>query len=214
MSSHLADLRRDYNLKGLSRADLAPDPFTQFGRWFEDALHAIGTDANAMTFSTVDPAGRPSSRVLLLKGLDPEKGFQFFTNYGSKKAKDLETNPQAAICFQWLPLDRQVCIAGTCTKCSEAESAAYFNSRPTGNRLAAWASRQSEVVPNRATMDCWLEDATRRFEGKEIPLPPFWGGYWLKPDEIEFWQGRAARFHDRLRYRRDGDVWIIERLSP
>ena len=212
---NLADLRRDYNLHGLRRADLAPEPFAQFQRWFEEAEQAIGKDANAMTLATVSPEGQPSVRIVLLKGLDLAKGLQFFTNYESDKCIELDAQPRAALIFQWLALDRQVCIKGVASKCSEEESRSYFQSRPRASQLAAWTSKQSRVVADRATMDAWLAEKEAHFEGKDpLPLPPFWGGYWVVPTEVEFWQGRAARFHDRMRYRRTGDEWLIERLSP
>lgn len=211
----IAHLRRDYSLAGLSEGDLAADPIQQFQKWFHEALAAEITEPNAMVLATVDAAGQPSTRVVLLKAVD-ERGFSFFTNYESRKGREMASNPRAALTFPWIELERQVCITGRVSKVSREESDAYFNQRPRGSRLGAWASpKQSEVVPDRAT----LEERMRRFEaqhpGEDVPLPPYWGGYILAPDAVEFWQGRPSRLHDRLRYSRQPDgAWKIERLSP
>lgn len=211
----IAHLRRDYSLAGLSEGDLSADPIQQFQKWFQEALAAEITEPNAMVLATVDAAGQPSTRVVLLKAVD-ERGFSFFTNYESRKGREMASNPRAALTFPWIELERQVCITGRVGKVSREESDAYFKQRPRASRLGAWASpRQSEVVPDRAT----LEERMRRFEaqhpGEDVPLPPYWGGYILAPDAVEFWQGRPSRLHDRLRYSRQPDgAWKIERLSP
>ncbi len=232
----IADLRREYNLAGLRREDLDPDPLAQFKKWFdqETGVRASGTvrrfliriykaiflmrnvervDLNAMTLSTADQAGRPSGRTVLLKGID-SRGFIFFTNYESRKGRELAENPSAALTFYWPDQERQVCVAGSVAKLPEAESAAYFHSRPRGSQIGAWASEQSRPVPDRDA----LEKKWRSFEEKypkEIPKPPHWGGYLLEPTRIEFWQGRPNRLHDRFVYHRPpGGTWNIERLCP
>lgn len=210
----LADLREDYRKEALSENDVASDPITQFGYWFQEAVDAALPEPNAMVLATVSPEGRPSARVLLLKGFDPA-GFVFFTNYASRKGRELFANPHAAMTFLWLPLERQVRIEGVVTKCSEEVSDAYFASRPEGSRLGAWASPQSTVVADRATLETRMSEAEARFEGHAIPRPSHWGGYVLAPTEVEFWQGRPSRLHDRIRYRRAPDgTWIRERLAP
>jgi len=213
----LADLRREYTLNGLRRRDLDPDPIAQFNRWFEQAVTALQTemiDVNAMTLATADKEGCPSARVVLLKGLD-QRGFIFFTNYNSRKGHDLAENPRAALVFHWPALERQVCIAGDVTRLPSPEAEVYFNSRPRGSRLAAWASRQSEVIRDRAELEeKWLQ-LEKQFPGETIPKPPYWGGYILAPVRLEFWQGRPSRLHDRFRYTKQPDnSWLIERLSP
>ncbi len=210
----IADLRRNYSLAGLRRADLAPDPLTQFHTWFAAALDGGVLEPNAMTLATVDAAGQPSSRIVLLKAAD-DRGFVFFTNYAGRKGRELADNPRAALTFFWPQLERQICIAGTVTKVSRDESANYFQSRPFGSRLASWASRQSEPIADQALLHERLAAVRAQYDGAEVPLPPYWGGYALTPHRVEFWQGRPDRLHDRLQYERDAaGGWEITRLSP
>jgi pyridoxamine 5'-phosphate oxidase len=211
----VAALRRDYMQRGLNEADVDPDPFRQFDAWFTEALNSQAVaEPNAMVLSTCDAGGRPRGRFVLLKGFDA-RGFVFFTNQESAKARALADNPHAALTFGWIPLERQVCIEGAVTKMERAAVEAYFATRPRGSRLGAWASPQSEVIPGRAVLEENLRAAEARFPGETpVPPPPQWGGYLLAPERIEFWQGRTNRLHDRLRYRRDGGRWIIERLAP
>jgi pyridoxamine 5'-phosphate oxidase len=212
--SDLTGLRHEYDMHGLRRADLHSDPLKQFGAWFAAALAADIRDVNAMSLATATPDGKPSVRIVLLKGFD-ERGFAFFTNYDSEKGRQLEANPHAALVFYWVKLERQIRISGPVEKTSREDSAAYFHSRPPGSRLGAWVSKQSEVIDARKILDSRLTEMTERFENGEIPLPPHWGGYRLKPEQIEFWQGRPNRLHDRFRYslRADG-TWQIDRLAP
>ncbi|HEV2456564.1 MAG TPA: pyridoxamine 5'-phosphate oxidase [Verrucomicrobiae bacterium] len=233
---NLADLRRNYSAGGLARTDLDADPLAQFQAWFARAAseqggsrwrkisialyklwHAVlghqPVDVNAMVLATADKSGRPSARTVLLKGVD-ERGFIFYTNYDSRKGRELTENPNAALTFIWPDLERQVCVAGTVSKLPAAESERYFNSRPMGSRLAAWASNQTDVVPNRAALDKKWDEMASKFQN-DIPLPPNWGGYILKPDRIEFWQGRLNRLHDRFSYtRQSNNTWKLDRLSP
>lgn len=210
----IADLRRDYTLAGLRRADLDPDPITQFSKWLEQAVAANFSDATAMTLSTVDGSGQPSGRIVLLKAVD-KNGFTFFTNYDSRKGRELSANPKASLVFFWAELERQVCVMGSVTKVSREISAEYFKSRPKGSRLAAWVSSQSEAIADRGVLEKKLEELTAKYPGDDVPLPPYWGGFCLAPTRIEFWQGRPNRMHDRFHYRRDTEgKWIIERLSP
>ena len=209
----IADLRKSYNLAGLRRADLEANPIRQFQKWLQQAIEAQLLEPTAMTLATTDKNGRPSGRIVLLKGLD-ERGFVFYTSYESRKARELEENPNAAIVFYWAELERQARVTGAASRIPRAESEAYFKTRPRGHQLGAWVSAQSEVIARRAV----LEDRLKQFEQKypnAVPLPPFWGGYVLAPVEIEFWQGRPNRLHDRFRYtkRADGN-WLIERLAP
>jgi pyridoxamine 5'-phosphate oxidase len=199
---------------GLRRRDLDPNPIKQFGNWFTAAIEAKIRDVNAMSLATTSADGRPSVRIVLLKGFDQD-GFVFFTNYDSEKGRELAANPYAALGFYWIELDRQIRINGKTEKTSREESERYFHSRPAGSQLGAWASRQSEVLDARRVLDARMVQMTERFAGKPIPLPPHWGGYRLKPDQIEFWQGRSNRLHDRFRYTLQPDgTWSIDRLSP
>ncbi|MCA8277701.1 pyridoxamine 5'-phosphate oxidase [Burkholderia sp. AU30280] len=211
----LADLRINYSRASLDEADVAHDPFAQFDRWFKEALAAKLPEPNTMTLATVGDDGRPSARIVLIKGVD-ERGFVFFTNYESRKGRDLAAHPQAALLFYWIELERQVRIEGRVEKTSAEESDRYFASRPLGSRIGAWASEQSAVIDSRATLEAQEKAVSERF-GENPPRPPHWGGYRLVPDSIEFWQGRPSRLHDRLLYTRDADTspgWSISRLSP
>lgn len=233
----LADLRREYNLAGLRRSDLERDPVAQFRKWFEQAVGtrrsgrirewlirwykkfilvtgAEPMDMNAMTLATADKEGRPSARIVLLKGLD-SRGFVFFTNYESRKGQELTENPNAALVFYWPGQERQVCVTGMVSRASTAESEQYFRSRPRGSRIGAWASKQSSVVKDRKELEAHWADCEAKFVGEDIPLPPFWGGFVLSPNRFEFWQGRPNRMHDRFAYTRtESGEWRIERLSP
>ena len=233
---NLGDFREDYRRGALDRAALAANPLAQFESWFQAAAgeqsqsrwRKIGialyklwsavcnhrpADINAMTLATVDKDGKPSTRTVLLKSVDA-RGFVFFTNYDSRKGRELAENPHAALTFFWSDLERQVCVAGSVSKLPVAESEAYFQSRPRGSQLAAWASEQSAVVPDRATLEAKWRELEKKFPGA-IPLPPNWGGFVLRPERIEFWQGRPSRLHDRFSYSRNQDgAWKLERLAP
>lgn len=214
----LADIRQEYTAAGLTETELDPNPFTQFARWFQQAVESEVPEPTGMTLATANSAGQPSARVVLLKGFD-ERGFVFFTNYEGRKANDLAANPQAAISFWWSQLQRQVRIEGTVEKVADAESDEYFASRPFGSRIGAWASEQSRVISGREELEAQVREiesrfADEQFASSQIPRPSFWGGYRLRPTTIEFWQGRPSRLHDRLRYRLHEGEWAIERLSP
>lgn len=215
MTQTLADMRRDYTRDGLSEDQAPLEPFVLFKSWFADAVQTeqLPVEPNAMTLATVDADGRPHCRVLLLKGLD-EQGFSFFSNYQSAKGEHLQANPFAAMTFFWPTLERQVRIEGRVERVSSVESDAYFQVRPLGSRLGAWASPQSRVIRDRGELEGLLAQAQRRFADHAPECPPHWGGYRLLPERIEFWQGRASRLHDRLDYRRDGDIWLRQRLAP
>jgi pyridoxamine 5'-phosphate oxidase len=198
----------------LRRRDLDPDPIKQFSNWFTAAIEAGIRDVNAMSLATAGRDGKPSVRVVLLKGFDQD-GFVFFTNYESEKGKHLEANPYGSLGFYWIELDRQIRISGPAEKTSREESERYFHSRPIGSQLGAWASRQSEVVDARRVLDARMAEMTERYGDGPVPLPPHWGGYIIKPEMMEFWQGRPNRLHDRFRYTRQADSsWLIERLAP
>jgi len=210
---NIADYRREYTQSGLSRADLETDPFRQFERWFSQALKSDYPDANAMSLGTVSEDGKPSIRTVLLKDFD-SKGFTFFTNYESDKAKNITTNDQVCLLFSWLQVERQIEIRGTAKKVSNAESAEYFSSRPPGSQLGAWASHQSHPIDTREQLMNQLDEVTERFKGKSVPLPDNWGGYRVIPESIEFWQGRENRLHDRFEYRLVNGEWELHRLQP
>lgn len=210
----IANIRKEYVWRGLSETDMDADPLRQFEKWFQQALAANLPEPNAMTLATTTPDGQPSARVVLLKAFDAS-GFTFFTNYDSRKGRELAVSGHAALLFFWPELQRQVRIEGTVERVTEAESDAYFCSRPLGSRLGAWASAQSEVIPSREVLEERVREAAERFPNGEVPRPPYWGGFRVRPLTIEFWQGRPDRLHDRLRYRRVQPAdWRLERLSP
>lgn len=214
MSTALADLRRKYLLAGLHRADLSPDPVQQFESWFDDAVRAQVLEPSVMSLATVGPDGQPSTRIVLLKGLDA-RGFVFFTNYESRKCRELAGNPRAALLVYWRELDRQVAVCGAASRVPREESEAYFQKRSEASQWSAWASPQGGVAVRRADLDRKLAEVKKEFSGGHVPCPPFWGGYVIAPATIEFWQGRADRMHDRFCYTRtSGGAWKIERLSP
>lgn len=216
MLSSIADIRRDYMLKSFDESHAAANPFDQFKEWWEEATSAEIDEVNAMTLATVDSNGKPSARIVLLKGYTHD-GFIFFTNYESAKGQELAANPNAAILFFWKELERQIRIEGTVEKISEADSDAYFHSRPAGSRIGAWVSPQSKVIPGRN----FLEENYQRLmlqypDENQVPRPPHWGGYIVKPESFEFWQGRSSRLHDRLRFTKNNESsqWLRERLAP
>ena len=208
-----SSLRQEYTSAGLDKADVDPDPIVQFDEWFENAVEADLYEPNAMILATATNDGKPSARTVLLKGYD-ERGFVFYTNYEGRKAKEIEANPACALLFYWGELERQIRIEGRATRLSGEESDAYFASRPPGSRLGAWASEQSHPVEDRSILEERVRALQAEYEGREIPRPPFWGGYRIEPDTIEFWQGRENRLHDRIVYYPSGRGWKIVRLQP
>jgi len=210
----IADLRREYARARLDEAEVSPDPITEFARWFAEAQEAQVPEPNAMTLATATADGVPSARIVLLKAFD-ERGFVFFSDYRSRKGAELEGNARAALVLYWGELERQVRITGTVSLTSREDSELYFRTRPLGSRLGAWASHQSQVIAGREVLEERLREVESRFADAEVPLPPYWGGYRVEPEAIEFWQGRQSRLHDRIRYARAGDEsWKVERLSP
>ena len=208
-----ADLRKDYTLAGLAEKDLARDPFRQFEKWFAEAQAAKVPEPNAMVLASCTADGRPSTRTVLLKALDG-RGFVFYTNYESRKGRELAGNARASLLFPWIAMERQVMVEGTASRVTREESDAYFHSRPRLSQLAAWASNQSSVIGGRALLESAMKALEKQYAGTDVPLPPNWGGFRLAPESVEFWQGRRSRLHDRLRYRRDKEGWVIERLAP
>lgn len=210
----LTVMRKHYQHEGLVEEQLAADPVAQFTRWFHEADEAGVAEPNAMVLSTADAEGRPSSRTVLLKGYD-RRGFVFYTNYGSQKGSELSVNPHAALLFPWVAIARQVLVTGRVEKVGRDETAAYFRTRPHGSQLGAWASEQSSPVSSREVLEQRYAELERRYpEGEGVPVPPFWGGYRVVPERVEFWQGRENRLHDRLRYVAEGGGWRVERLCP
>ena len=211
---YLSHLRKEYTFAGLTESDLEPSPIEQFKKWFIQSVDANLPEPTAMTLATATKTGKPSARIVLLKKFD-EQGFVFFSNYNSRKGRDLSDNPFAALVFHWISLERQVRIIGPVAKVSRAESGEYFRMRPIGSQLAAWASKQSEVISSRKALEKRVDELIIEYQKEEVPLPPNWGGYRVAPTEIEFWQGRPSRLHDRLRYSlKKNKTWKIERLSP
>ena len=213
MDATIANLRREYAKQALDEQSVAAEPLVQFRIWFDAALASGIVEPNAMLLSTADADGRPSARVVLLKDID-DSGLSFYTNYNSRKADDIAANPRVSLTFWWQELERQVRVEGRAEQLAEAESDLYFASRPRGSRLGAWASPQSAVVASREELEHALEEVETRFGDGDVARPPHWGGYRVVPDVVEFWQGRPARLHDRIRYRRSSDKWLIERLAP
>ena len=209
----LAHIRRDYSREGLSEEQVANDPFVQFGRWMDEAITAELPEPTAMSLSTASAEGRPSSRMVLLKGFD-NSGFVFYTNYNSQKGRELADNPFAALTFFWPELERQVRITGLVSKVSAEASDEYFKSRPFTSRVGAWASNQSETIDSKMTVAAKAAKLLVKYASGNVPRPPHWGGYRVIPDQIEFWQGRPSRLHDRIVYKLDGESWNIIRLSP
>jgi pyridoxamine 5'-phosphate oxidase len=210
----LADLRKDYSLAGLAEKDLARDPFRQFEKWFQEAEGAKIPEPNAMTLATADSDGKPSARTVLLKGLDG-RGFVFFSNYESRKGREVAGNPRVSLVFPWIAMERQVIVEGTATKMAREENEAYFHSRPRASQLGAWVAQQSSIITGREVLEDAMKALEKKHAGAEVPLPPNWGGWRVAPETVEFWQGRRSRLHDRLRYRRGKEgAWTVERLAP
>jgi len=212
-NENIQNLRQEYRAAELAEGDVDKNPFIQFGKWFKEALDALLYEPNVMTLATADLTGKPSARILLLKGFD-ENGFVFFTNYASRKGKEMAENPQASMVFFWPELERQVRIDGLITKVTEEASTAYFHSRPKGSQIGATASPQSSVIPNRELLENRVQELTAVYANQEIPKPGHWGGYLLEPTQIEFWQGRPSRLHDRITYTNINGSWAITRLAP
>ena len=210
---HNKELQKSYSFEPLTEESVSKDPFTQFIKWYDEALNCGLPDVNAMTLATASKTGLPSARTVLLKGYD-EKGFVFYTNYESSKSKDLNENPNASLLFLWKELSRQIRISGTVIMTSKHESEEYFRSRPVGHQLSAWASVQSKTIPSREYLVKEFNRLSKQFKGGDIPLPPYWGGYRVIPSEFEFWQGRDSRLHDRICYTPTNNEWIITRKSP
>jgi pyridoxamine 5'-phosphate oxidase len=213
MNESLAHLRREYSMRSLNEQEVDRNPFVQFQHWFDEAVRVETIEPNAMVLATSSPGGLPSARMVLLKGFD-ELGFLFFTNAESRKAEELHRNPHAALLFYWGELSRQVRIEGEVEAASRDESEEYFSTRPLESRIGAWASKQSSVIPGREYLEERVTRIKQQFPENDVPLPPFWGGFRVKPAAFEFWQGRENRLHDRLRYSRQGEGWVLERLSP
>lgn len=213
MNMKIDHLQHHYSKKGITKAELSENPFEQFDIWFKEAIVAEIEEVNAMNLATVGKDGQPSIRSVLLKSYD-ESGFVFFTNYKSRKAKNLEENPKVAVQFLWIKLDRQLRIEGTVEKTSIRESEEYFKQRSRESQLGAWASAQSSIIPSRKYLDEEVEKISKTFEGKLASLPPFWGGYRIKPSTFEFWQGRGDRLSDRILYVKQNEVWVKNRLAP
>ncbi len=208
-----AEYRKDYSLAGLLEKDLAKDPFRQFEKWFQEADAAKVCEPNAAVLSTCTRDGRPSSRMILLKALDG-RGFVVYSNYDSRKAREIAETGRASLLFPWVAFERQVIVEGTVARITREESDAYFHGRPRQSQLAAWVSPQSTIIGSRRVLDDSLKELDKKYAGKEVPLPPNWGGLRLSPETVEFWQGRRGRLHDRLRYRAGKDGWTVERLAP
>lgn len=214
MPGDLSQLRKEYTGKSLRRKDLADDPIEQFKSWFSQAEELQVVEPNAMSLATVDETGQPWQRAVLLKGID-QRGFVFFTNFGSRKAKQIEGNPKVSLLFPWISIHRQVAVTGTATKIPATESLRYFITRPFGSQIGAWSSRQSSVISSRSILEAKLDEMKRKFKKGDVPLPSFWGGYRISPSSIEFWQGGNNRIHDRFLYSREqGSDWTLDRLSP
>lgn len=210
---NLADFRKEYSTRGLQRSEMLEDPISQFNQWFSQAAQLGVHEPNAMTLATIGPDGMPSQRTVLLKQVD-EQGFTFYTNYHSRKAAELAASPKASLLFPWITIERQVIVQGTVEKTTPEESLEYFHARPRESQIGAWVSEQSQVIANREVLTNRLNHFEKEFSGREIPIPPHWGGYRVIPETIEFWQGGAARLHDRFRYQLEGSGWEIDRLSP
>jgi pyridoxamine 5'-phosphate oxidase len=209
----ISSIRKDYQLQSLDLGDVAETPVLQFDKWWKEAVSSSIDEVNAMTLATVNADGKPSARIVLLKGFD-ESGFVFFTNYLSDKGRSISQHPYVSLVFFWKELERQVRVEGSCIQVSESESDEYFLSRPIGSRLGAWASPQSTVISSRSMLNQNLDEVTTKYANGIVPRPAHWGGYRVVPEMVEFWQGRPSRLHDRIRYRKDELQWLIDRLAP